>query len=131
MNFPLEFRVWNGKNMMNALKLSLDEQTVEVWSPDEERKVKIPLSSVTLLPYTGCVDRQNNKIFVSDIVYVRHMLVENVPPYKAIVEWDKYRFALRILDEDRPPMIFHNYTNLDPFGLDLSIIGNKHTKKHP
>lgn len=131
MYFPLEFRVWNGQHMMDALQLSLDEQVVEVWCPDEEKRIRLPLSSITLLPYTGCVDLQNRKIFVSDMVYVRHMLVSNVPPYKAIIEWDKYRFALRILDEDRPPTIYHNYTNLDTFGLDISIIGNKHTKKHP
>ncbi len=83
-----------------------------------------------LLPimFTGAYDKHNTEIYVGDIVLVRHMLVSNIPPYKAEVVWDKYRFALRNLNP-RPWEVHGSlfpYNNLDTFGLDLEVLGDKY-----
>ena len=78
-------------------------------------------------------DDGNTLLYEQDIVIVTHMLVENLPSYKAIIEWDKYRFALRNIglvnsanQETLSPPFFglSPYKSLDPFGLSLKRIGD-------
>jgi hypothetical protein len=122
--FPLEYRIWDGSQMLVASNLSFEEQFVEAVCPIRKEKIRYAISSIQLMPYTGCIDSHNQKIYLSDIVQVTPMLVETIPTFKAIVIWDKYRFALRTLDDDGKHSLFFPYNNLDPFGLHLTVIGD-------
>ncbi|MED1863337.1 YopX family protein [Fictibacillus nanhaiensis] len=88
-----------------------------------------------IMQFTGVYDMNNKEAYENDIVIVHHMMVENIPSYKAEVVWDKYRFALRNLEYDKLNVnntgygLFGGittYANLDLFGVNLNIIGNRY-----
>ena len=92
-------------------------------------------SRYILMQSANILDASEQMVFESDIVLVRHMLIETVPPFRAEVVWDKYRFALRNLEYEHPTLsqtpfqaslIMSPYTNLDPFGMNLEILGDKY-----
>lgn len=93
---------------------------------DEQRYILIQCVDVR--------DDDNLLLFEKDIVWVTHTLVENIPSYRAVIEWDKYRFVLRNLDGERFSLQDHHfhtflgltpYTPLDSFGLSLKRIGDE------
>jgi hypothetical protein len=87
--------------------------------------------------FLQCVDVRDDDnilLFEKDIVWVTHTLVENIPTFKAIIEWDKNRFVLRNLDGERLSLQHNSlhtffgltsYTPLDSFGLSLKRIGDE------
>jgi uncharacterized phage protein (TIGR01671 family) len=127
--FPIDFRFWDGIQMLEATAISIKEKTVEAISPLTGMPLIYNLSDVILMPFTGFYDHKNQKIYTSDILQVTPMLIETVPSYKAIVEWDKYRFALRALNYSQYKSHIFPYSDLDPFGLHLTVIGDIHRNK--
>lgn len=81
-----------------------------------------------LTEFTGTYDDNNNELYSGDVCYFTPMMVETVPTFKGVIEWDKYRFAIRNLDYDTkaPFSIYATpYVNLDLFALSVRKIGNK------
>ncbi|MFF2531582.1 YopX family protein [Brevibacillus sp. NPDC058079] len=97
---------------MTVTKLMLDEQRVSAYYPLINQDWVLGFSTIKIMPYTGCVDNRNQKIYVGDVVQVTHMLVETIPSYLAIVEWDKYGFVLLALDYDPRNSFLSRYKNL-------------------
>jgi len=90
-------------------------------------------SRYVLMQSVGIRDNFETLLYEQDIVLVSFMLVEHIPSFKAIIEWDKYRFALRNLDINSPSFqqpslqsafLMTPYVNLNPFGLSLTRIGD-------
>lgn len=88
-----------------------------------------------LLQCVDVRDDENTLLFEKDIVWVTHTLVETIPTFKAIIEWDKNRFVLRNLDGVRLSLQKNGtqsffgmtpYTTLDSFGLSLKRIGDEY-----
>lgn len=84
---------------------------------------------IEIMQYSGSRDQKGEGIYDGDIAWVTHMLVENIPTYKAVVVWDKWRFALKNLEPNKANFMF-SYQNLDPFGLIIEVIGNIHEHPH-
>ncbi|WPS85488.1 YopX family protein (plasmid) [Brevibacillus halotolerans] len=121
---PLEYRCWNGAKMLSVSKLLIVEQRVLAYCPINRKHYLYPLSTIQIMPYTGCVDKNNQKIYVGDVVLITHMLIETIPSYRAIVEWDQYRFVLRALDHASTNSFLLPHINMDFFGLDVMVIGD-------
>ena len=51
----------------------------------------------TVGQYTGLQDRNDKEMYDGDIVMVSNHMVENQPTYKALIEWNGYKFVLRNL----------------------------------
>lgn len=122
--YPNEYRFHINGNTFEVLLINFLSQTIIV--EDKGSHIPYPISSGILIPYTGVRDDFNKKLYVGDIVQVTPMLVENIPTYTAVIEWDKYRFALRNQDKQTGYIFLPPYTNLDPFGIRLVKIGSIH-----
>jgi hypothetical protein len=126
------YRIWNGKDMIEVESLNMKTKTIYVRSkmgqlvPYSSEKVKLMSGSGV---YDDTPHPARKEIFMSDVVQVTNVLDKTVPAYLAVVEWDKYRFALRTIGDVQSRLIFP-YTNLDPFGLNLIVVGDVYRTPH-
>lgn len=88
------------------------------------RSIKIGNECI-LRHYAQVQDDEGIKLFTGDIVTAWFMLTEMSKPFRAVVEWDKYRFALRNLSSS-DFRTTHPYQNADFFGMSVKRLGNKY-----
>jgi len=84
-------------------------------------------ATYSITEFTGTYDNENKELYSGDICYFTPMLVETVPTYKGVIEWDKFRFAIRNLDYDtKTPFSMYStpFVNLDLFSVSVRKIGN-------
>ncbi|MEK3995485.1 YopX family protein [Psychrobacillus sp. FSL K6-2365] len=101
------------------------------------RPISYQIDKETLSEFTGLKDKNGTEIFEGDIVLVENFVVETIKPFKAVIEWDKTRFALNELGSLNisnypaitPNGVFGPFNNLSDFGQSFEVIGNIY--EHP
>lgn len=109
----------------NGEAWSIEEQTLAYESYMNKENIT---DIVEIVNSIGQFDKFNNELFEGDICWFTPMLVETVPTFKGIIEWDKYRFTIRNLDYNNKnylTMYATPFVDLDLFGLSVEKIGNK------
>ena len=119
----LRNKEWVSKWKMAKVKtIHLGTNKVIISCKNGNRSVVIDNECI-LRQYINVRDDDNLKLYTGDIVVMYNTLTELSVPYKAIIEWDKYRFAFRSLEKvdyiSNFPMM-----NADPFCMSIKKLGN-------
>lgn len=122
----IKFRGYDGMDWIYGSAIQYDKDTdtwymIENGSPDDDWVMVGEIGQ-----YTGARDKNNKEIYEGDICYFTPMLVETVPTFKGVIEWDNYRFTIRNLDYDVKNYLTTPYVNLDLFCVSVQKIGNIH-----
>src|SRR5262245_38721138 len=130
MTRAIKFRSWANGSMWNVNALACSDGSEQMDLVDDSIGGYDDVSLFdnaedrVIMQYVGVKDKNGKDIYEGDVVYVKNMLVETVPPYRAVVEWDKYRYCVRNLNTPNYSALQFPYNNLDIFGLDIEVIGN-------
>lgn len=95
--------------------LLLDEKKIAVADADGSLQW-LDASVGTLEMSNGAKDSTGRTLFENDIIRVRHSMVENVPPYEAVVRFHEGNFNIKPLDTKEDA--------LSPMWETLGILAN-------
>lgn len=119
------YQFWYKNNRFNVLTMDFIKNEVTIAAVADFMDVQtIPVTKGVLLPYSGQVDSHGTPLYAGDIVQATPLLVSNIPTVHAVIEWDKYRFALRTLNWKSVSFQVPPMRNFDSFGFYLKKVGD-------
>lgn len=108
----IKFRAWDKEH--HNMQVIFDNTTQTEWFlPNLNNQYEI-------MQYTGLCDKNGKEIYEGDIVHVEVLLVENVEPYDAVIEWKNYGWCMKRLIQTST----FRLKELDDFGVNIMVIGN-------